>query len=230
MATRSILTILSTLLSAPFVAFSRIAEATDLWGLRSDIAVCLRHVDDGACELPIPKAFLQALVVAEDRRNAIHFGVDPIGMIRAALCLVAGKGIQGASTIEQQFVRVVSGRYERTIHRKIREQALAIALSRRRSKDDISTAYLCVAFYGHGLVGVSGLTTLCGNTLESCPSKTIHQAIARLKYPQPLLPSHRCRSKLVRRAAYISRRLHAASGQRAASRPTAVLLQVGCEP
>ena len=42
--------------------------------------------------------------------------------------------------------------------------------------------------------------------------------------------SHRWRSKLVRRAAYISRRLHAASGQPVASRSTAVLLQVGCEP
>ena len=208
MATRTFLTVLSTLLSVPFVVFSRIAEATNLLDLRSDIGVCLRLVDDLAWQFPVPNAFIQALVVAEDRRNALHFGVDPIGMIRAAISLVTGNGLQGASTIEQQFVRVATKRYERTIFRKIREQALAIAISRRRSKTELSRAYLCVAFYGHGLVGMSGLTTLCGPALESCSSQKTHQAIARLKYPQPLFPSHRWNRRLVRRATYISRRLH----------------------
>ena len=103
MATQTFLTVLSTLLSVPFVIFSRIAEATNLWDIRSDIGVCLRLVDDLACQFPVPNAFIQVLVVAEDRRNALHFGVDPIGMIRAAISLVTGKGLQGASTIEQQL-------------------------------------------------------------------------------------------------------------------------------
>ncbi len=221
MATRTILVIFSTVLSVPFVIFSRIAEAIDLWGIRSDIAVCLRKADCRAIQCPIPKEFIQALVVAEDRRNAIHFGVDPIGMIRAALSLVTGNGIQGASTIEQQFVRVATNRYERTICRKIREQALAVAVSRRRRKTEISKAYLSLAFYGHGLTGVAGLTTLCGTTLKSCDPELIFRAIARLKYPQPPLPSDQWSGKLVRRASYISQGLHSASWQpaRCAVRP-----------
>ncbi|QWC50546.1 transglycosylase domain-containing protein [Pectobacterium atrosepticum] len=37
--------------------------------------------------------------------------------------------IQGGSTIDQQLVRTLTGRYERTLRRKIREQAIAILLN-----------------------------------------------------------------------------------------------------
>ena len=209
------------LLSLPFIAFSRLAEALNLWNVRSDLSRCLGTVDDFADQHTLPKRFLQALVVAEDQRNADHFGVDPIGMMRAAASLVTRNGLQGASTIEQQFVRVVTKRYERTITRKIREQALAIALSRRRTKKQISAKYLQVAFYGHGLVGTQGLYRLCGNSLPASSSMTVYGAIARLKYPEPLNPSARWRQKLSRRVAYIAALLSESSGQPG---PTPVLL------
>ena len=201
------------LMSLPFIAFSRLAEALNLGNVRSDLARCLRTVDDFANQHTIPNRFLTALVVAEDRRNADHFGVDPIGMMRAAASLVTRHGLQGASTIEQQFVRVVTKRYERTFSRKIREQALAIALSRRRTKKQISATYLHVAFYGHGLVGAQGLYRLCGNSLRSSSSMTVYGAIARLKYPEPLNPSEHWKQKLSRRVAYIAALLSESSGQ-----------------
>ena len=209
------------LLSLPFIAFSRLAEALNLWNVRSDLARCLRTVDEFADQHTLPNRLLRALVVAEDRRNADHFGVDPIGMMRAAASLVTRNGLQGASTIEQQFVRVVTKRYERTISRKIREQALAIALSRRRTKKQISATYLQVAFYGHGLVGVQGLYRLCGNSLWSSSSMTVYGAIARLKYPEPLNPSDHWKQKLSHRVAYIAALLSESSGQPS---PTPVLL------
>ena len=191
------------LLSLPFIAFSRLTEALNLWNVRSDLARCLRTVDDFTDQHPLPNCFLKALVVAEDRRNADHFGVDPIGMMRAAASLVTRNGLQGASTIEQQFVRVVTKRYERTISRKIREQALAIALSRQRTKKQISATYLQVACYGHGLVGAQGLVRLCGNSLRSSPLMTVYGTIARLKYPEPLNPSEHWKRKISHRIAYI---------------------------
>ena len=209
------------LLSLPFIAFSRLAEALDLWNVRSDLARCLGRVDEFADQHTLPNRFLEALVVAEDRRNADHFGVDPIGMMRAAAFLVTRNGLQGASTIEQQFVRVVTKRYERTISRKIREQALAIALSRRRTKKQISATYLQVAFYGHGLVGAQGLSSLCGNSLRSSSSMTVYGAIARLKYPEPLNPSDYWKRKLSHRVAYIAALLSESSGQPG---PTPVLV------
>ena len=171
MVKRTILRVLTALLSIPFIAFSGVVEAFDLWKLRADLAVCVETADRNKSLRLLPSVFLQILVAAEDRRNAEHVGVDPIGMIRAALSLITENGLQGASTIEQQFVRVVTNRYEQTLFRKIREQALAIALSRRRRKKEISNAYLCVAFYGQGLVGLPALIKLCGETLETCPPK-----------------------------------------------------------
>lgn len=112
----------------------------------SDIERCL-HVIDTSGDV-IPQRFIEALIVAEDRRNAVHPGVDPIAMIRAVVARMKYNKIEGGSTIEQQFVRAVSGRQERSLQRKIREQALAIAVLRRRSKSQIAAAYLSVAFYG----------------------------------------------------------------------------------
>lgn len=201
------------LLCLPFLAFSRLAEALNLWDVRSDLARCLKTVDSCADQHTIPARFIRALIVAEDRRNADHIGVDPIGMIRAAASLLTRNGLQGASTIEQQFVRVVTKRYDRTISRKIREQALAIALSRRRTKKQIAAAYLHVAFYGDGLVGAQGLTKLCGNSLQLSSSTVVHRTIARLKYPEPLNPSDHWKQKLSRRAAYIAERLSESPGQ-----------------
>ena len=206
MATEAVLRTLITLLSIPFIAISRLAETIDLWGFRSDVAICLATVDRINRRRAVPSAFVQALIVGEDHRNSLHFGVDPLGVIRAVLALVTGSGLQGASTIEQQFVRVVTNRHERTIRRKIREQALAIALAHRRSKIEICNAYLCVASYGHGLAGLSGIVRLCGDALDACPPQKIHAVIARLKYPQPHQSSNRWKRKLNRRVSYIARR------------------------
>ena len=206
MATVTMLKIGYVFLSIPFIVFSRIVEKINLWGIRRDLDDCLRTVDYNLLQ-PIPLEFIKVLFVAEDRRNPVHFGVDPIGMIRALISIVAGKGIQGASTIEQQFVRVISGSYERTIRRKIREQALAIAVARRRSKLQIAVAYLSVAYYGHDLVGVRGLRNLCGPSLDKSPSQTIHKAIAYLKYPRPSSPSEIWKQKVRRRVEHIVRRV-----------------------
>ena len=206
MAATAVLRALIALLSVPFIALSRLAEAVNLWNLRSDLATCLAAVDRFAPPAAIPSAFIRSLVVGEDHRNALHFGVDPIGIIRAVFALIAGKGVQGASTIEQQFVRVVTNRYERTARRKIREQALAVALARRRGKAEICAAYLCVASYGHGLTGLPGIARLCGGALDACPLQKVHQVIARLKYPEPRRLSIRWQRKLNRRVSYIASR------------------------
>ncbi len=192
------------ILSAPLLAFSRVAEAVNLWDLRTEIDICLQAVDRNSLR-PVPARFIRALAVAEDKRNALHPGVDPIGIFRAILVRVCRKEIQGASTIEQQFVRVVTGSYEMTMRRKIKEQALAVAVSRRRSKTQIASAYLFIARYGSGLNGALGLGKLCGTNLDECQAHTIYEAVARLKYPEPSHPSSAWRQKLVRRTVYIAR-------------------------
>jgi penicillin-binding protein 1A len=195
----------------PFVALSRLAEVFDWWNVRRDIARCLNAIDTTA--LRVPDLFVSALVMAEDHRSELHCGVDPIAMIRALWVRVRSGRIQGASTIEQQFVRVISRRYERSFTRKVREQALAIAVSRRRAKVQIATAYLSIAYYGSQLRGAAGLLALCGRELDVASPRLVLGAIARLKYPEPSRPSASWEAKSKRRIQYIQSRLQEAANQ-----------------
>lgn len=194
------------ILSLPFILFSYVAELMNLWGLKKDIALCLSVLDSRPSR-QIPKSFIEILVVAEDRRNSYHPGIDPIGILRAIWSILRNKGIQGASTVEQQFVRVVTDSYKMSIIRKLKEQAIAIAISRQRSKLQIASAYLTIAHYGYGLNGISGLETLCGKQFWDCPEQKIHESIARLKYPEPLQPSEFWNQRLAMRSEYIANRI-----------------------
>ena len=206
MATKTVLKAMCLLLSSPLVVLSRIAVFLDLWDLKCDLSACLQKIDDAADE-SIAGIFVHALIAAEDRRNPFHPGIDPIGIVRAICARLTESKLQGASTIEQQFVRVVSNRYEITLPRKIREQILAIAVSRRRRKDQISSAYLAVAHYGFGLTGKAGLRTLCGPELELCSLRKICEAIARLKYPEPKQQTLHWKENVSHRVEYVICRL-----------------------
>ncbi len=162
------------------------------------------EVDSVKESIPLP--FLLSLIAAEDHRNLLHCGIDPIGILRAANVSLRQGRTQGASTIEQQFVRVVTGRYERTPQRKIREQILAIALSCRKGKLEIAAAYLSIAFYGSGCIGINGLQKHCGNNLTLTDKIEIRKMIARLKYPKPLRTTEKWEITLNNRVNYIERR------------------------
>ncbi len=187
-------------LSAPLVAMARLSEYLRVSEV-SDLDRCLEVVDSfGDC---VPSVFLEALVVAEDHRSAIHPGIDPIGILRALAVRFATGEIQGASTIEQQFVRVVTRRYERSFSRKLHEQMLAIALSRHRSKTAIATAYLSVAFYGFNAEGLDGLRQQFGDDLGSVGFEDALKFVSRLKYPRPLRPTLGWHIKIARRVDHL---------------------------
>ena len=198
------LAVLLTLLSAPIVWLARSVEAWNAFGIRSDIEKCLDVLDSQDVLLPSP--FIVSLIAAEDHRNAIHSGVDPIAILRAVYVRCRFGDVQGASTVEQQFVRVVSGRYERTLARKVYEQVLAICVSRRREKVHIANAYLTVAYYGSAMAGVSGLKAKCGDDLFGSEIDGIREMIARLKYPEPSQPTAEWQRKVRARVTYIEHR------------------------
>jgi monofunctional glycosyltransferase len=174
-------------MSAPQIAISRWMEGLSIGTFRSDLERCLVYVDQH--QKSVPSVFIDALVAAEDHRSEYHRGVDPIGMLRALWIQVVSGHVQGASTIEQQFVRVVTGHYERTISRKVREQLLAIALVRHRAKESIASAYLAVAFYGSGCIGLEGLNAKFGPHLDRVGEHQALRFVSQLKYPRPLQPS-----------------------------------------
>jgi penicillin-binding protein 1A len=104
-------------------------------------------------ELPpyLPKAF----IAIEDRRFYQHFGVDPLGIARAALANLLHRGIsQGASTITQQLAKNLFLTQERTLQRKVQEAMLALWLERKFSKEQILELYLNRVYFGAGAYGV----------------------------------------------------------------------------
>lgn len=204
MAKARILKLLFWLLTFPLVAFSELAYLINWHCFRRDVCTVVSVVDEMTAR--VPRKFATLLFVAEDHRSKLHAGVDPVAVFRAAWVWLRWRRREGGSTVEQQLVRTVLCRYERLLSRKLREQLLAVAVSRRRTKSSIAAAYLAVAYYGTRCIGVGGLKKLCGNNLKEASPKAICGAIARLKYPQPARPSARWSAKFERRVEYIAQR------------------------
>jgi penicillin-binding protein 1B len=98
----------------------------------------------------LPPHVADAFLAAEDVRFRYHIGLDPIGIARALFTNLRAGGIaQGGSTIPQQIVKQRFLTNERTWRRKIVEMALALALDRRLTKDEILELYLNDVYLGH---------------------------------------------------------------------------------
>jgi penicillin-binding protein 1A len=97
----------------------------------------------------------KAVIATEDRRFYSHFGIDPIGLLRAAFAdLRTGHVVQGGSTITQQLAKTVFLTPERSLSRKVREAMLALWLERHFTKDQILEIYLNRVYLGAGTYGV----------------------------------------------------------------------------
>jgi penicillin-binding protein 1A len=99
----------------------------------------------------LPKAF----IAIEDRRFYSHYGVDPLGIARAAVANVLHRGVsQGGSTLTQQLAKNLFLTQERTLQRKLQEVELALWLERKHSKSQILELYLNRVYFGSGAYGV----------------------------------------------------------------------------
>jgi penicillin-binding protein 1A len=104
----------------------------------------------------IPRLVKEAVISIEDKRFETNSGIDLRGIARAFLDDIEHKGAaQGASTIEQQFIKnALQAQSHRTIFEKLREAALAYQLSHKWSKEKIITAYLNTIYFGNGAYGI----------------------------------------------------------------------------
>src|SRR5499427_1924607 len=97
----------------------------------------------------------KAVIATEDRRFYSHFGIDPIGLLRAIFADIAARHVvQGGSTITQQLAKNLFLTPERSLGRKIRETLLALWLEHRFSKSQILEIYLNRVYLGAGTYGV----------------------------------------------------------------------------
>jgi penicillin-binding protein 1A len=209
LATKSVLKLSYFIATFPVLLFSKLAFKFNWWGFKNDVIKC-SEVIAKYDKVILPKALLLTLEIAEDHRHNIHFGIDHIGLCRAILSTLKGS-VQGASTIEQQFVRVVINRYQRTISRKLFEQLLAVHVSSFFKKDRIATAYLCIAYYGNSKVGALRLNNTIGlasNFLEYFDAISI---VSRLKYPEPSVKTKEWLSKFESRNKHLVERVNTAN-------------------
>ena len=103
----------------------------------------------------LPPYVANAFIAIEDRRFRSHFGLDPIGLARAAYeNMAAGHVRQGGSTLTQQLAKNLFLQPNRTFERKVQEAMLALYLETRYSKDQILTLYLNRVYFGAGVYGV----------------------------------------------------------------------------
>ncbi|WP_280552815.1 penicillin-binding protein 1A [Halomonas sp. 25-S5] len=105
----------------------------------------------------IPQELIGALLAAEDATFFDHRGVDPKGLARAAVELVASGGdIQsGGSTITMQVARNYLLTLDRTFTRKIREILLALQMEQILSKEEILELYVNKIYLGSGAYGIA---------------------------------------------------------------------------
>ncbi len=104
----------------------------------------------------IPQQVKNAFLAIEDARFYEHFGIDPIGIVRAAYAgLSSGKKVQGASTITQQVARNFYLSNEKTFSRKIKEVFLSWKIEQNLTKDEILELYLNKIALGHHAYGVA---------------------------------------------------------------------------
>ncbi|MGH3743602.1 MAG: penicillin-binding protein [Mycobacteriales bacterium] len=120
----------------------------------------------------IPAVMKKAIVAIEDNRFYEHKGVDLRSLLRAAhKDSTSGSFAQGASTITEQYVKLVEleragddkqaqqAATEKSLQRKIDDARLAISLEKVQTKDQILTNYLNIAYFGEGVYGVGAAAT-----------------------------------------------------------------------
>jgi membrane peptidoglycan carboxypeptidase len=102
----------------------------------------------------MPDSIKDAVVAAENRTFWSDRGIDPRGILRAAFSNAQGNATQGASTITQQYVKILYLTQEQTIERKVKEAMLSLKLHNQLTKTQILEGYLNTIYFGRGAYGV----------------------------------------------------------------------------
>ena len=115
--------------------------------VRTSIDSLEKEIEKAAFPCPTQR-MCKLLIAGEDHRFNRHPGVDAVALCRAVWNTYFHGSRQGGSTIAMQLVRTLTGRYERTVLRKISEIVLAVCVTQHVPKGRIPLLYLWCAYYG----------------------------------------------------------------------------------
>ncbi len=135
----------------------------------------------------MPPLLVAGLQAVEDRNFKTHYGVDPLGLLRAIWTNLRGGELrQGGSTLTQQLVKNTLLTPAHTIERKLKEMGLALLLERRFDKKTILEAYLNRVVLGQsGDQAIQGFPAASefyfGRNLEDLKAQDIALMVGLLK-------------------------------------------------
>lgn len=133
----------------------------------------------------------QAVMAIEDRRFYSHFGIDPLGLGRAVVSnALAGRMVQGGSTLTQQLAKNLFLKPDRTVERKVQEVLLSLWLEQKYSKDQILEMYLNRVYFGSGAYGVEAASRrYFGKSARNVTLSEAALLAGLLKAPSKLSPA-----------------------------------------
>ena len=137
----------------------------------------------------VPTKLLDTLLLIEDRNFYFHYGVSPIGILRALYQnLIAGRTVQGGSTLTQQLVKNMFLTRDKTLWRKANEAIMALILEYRYSKDQLLEAYINEVYLGqHYANGIYGFGLAAefyfGKSIQSLNAEQMAMIIGQVKGP-----------------------------------------------
>jgi penicillin-binding protein 1A len=152
----------------------------------------------------VPKLVINAFTSAEDRNFFNHPGIDPSGMLRAAIKdigkVVMGRRPEGASTITQQVARNFKLNSDVKIARKIREVFLALRLDATYPKEKVLELYLNEINLGQNSYGVaSAALNYFGKSLDQLTISEVAFLAALPKAPSHYDPRFHLQAAVDRR-------------------------------
>lgn len=106
----------------------------------------------------VPKMLITTLLEIEDRSYYSHMGVNFMAIGRAFVKnLMAGRVVEGGSTITQQLVKNYFLSSQKSYARKLKEIIMAIIMDQRYTKNQILEAYMNEIYLGqNGNAGIYG--------------------------------------------------------------------------